>query len=452
MHHKSLSPINWVRPTLLALLACLLFATSPATAQSVGIIRDAEVESLITDYAAPLLKAAGIRGTPRINLVADRRFNAFVVEDGSIFINYGTILESKTPGELKAVLAHEIGHLAGGHLANIRERAEINGRMQTLALLLGVGAAAASSAAGGSGELSEVATAFILASQSAGLNDLMAYRRGEESAADAAGLKFLEKAGYSPKGMVAVLTRLTQDQVARTGASGYLSTHPEPSDRLSQVSSAAKNSRFWGRSDSAADKNKLALVQAKLAGFLESRDSVLNRFPNTDKSIAARYARTIAAYKAGAGVSALTQMPKLAASDRDNPYFQELLGQMYFETGQAQKAIGPMKKALSLAPKQTQIRILYGHVLIETGNFDEAAVQLNRATREEPFNPRPFLLLSRAYAGLGRAGDATLAAAEAALARGEKRTALGLANQAQRQLTKSSPAWLRADDIILSLK
>lgn len=431
------------------LIVCVLaFASTPGLAQGIALIRDAEIESMITRFATPLFKAAGLRDTPKINLVADRRFNAFVIEDGSIFINYGTILESKTPNALKAVLAHEIGHVAGGHLARIREQSEITGRMQAMAMILGVGAVAAS-AAGGGGEVGEMATAFLLASQSAGQNSLMAFRRSEESAADAAGLKILQRAGQSGKGMVDVLTLLSQNSGA--GVSSYRRTHPEANERLAQVAAAAKANKYYNKKDSRADIAALTLAQAKLSGFLENRQSVLNRYPNSDKSTAARYARIITAYKAGAAVSALTQMPKLAAAAPKNPYFQELLGQMYFETGKPNKAIGPLKKAIRLAPKETQIRILYGHALIDSGNFSEAAAQLNRAAREEPRNPRAYLLLSRAYAGLGRNGEATLASAEAAMARGERGTALGLARKAQSQLDKSSPAWLRAEDIILNL-
>lgn len=433
-------------------LSLITSMTLPANAQSrsVSIIRDAEVEALIRDFSEPLFKAAGIRPARQIYLVADRRFNAFVVENGSMFINYGTILEVETPNALKAVLAHEIGHLAGGHLARLREQMDINARLQIAAMLLGIGAVAASAGRGGR-ELGEMASAFILASQSVGQNSLLAYRRSEESAADAAALKLLARTNQSAKGLVDVLTKFKQDQIARSGAGPYLSSHPLPEDRLQQVTQAARSNGNWNKADSNRDIQALALAKAKLVGFLESQQAVLNRYPNSDKSLAARYARTISAYKAGAAPSALSQMPKIVQAAPSNPYLNEMLGQMYFETGQPQKALAPLRKAVQLAPQETQIRILYGQALIDAGDFAEATAQLNRAAREDASSPRPFVLLSRAYAGLGREGEATLAAAEAALARGEKSTALGLARKAQSLLNKSSPAWLRADDVILSL-
>ncbi len=425
---------------------------APAQAQQVALIRDAEVERLVKDFAAPLTKAAGIKPLEDVKIVSDRRFNAFVVEDGTLFINYGTIIEAKTPGELKAVVAHEIGHLAGGHLARLREQAQSQAIFQVISMVLGAGAMAAASQSG-AGDLSQVASAFLLASQSAGINSLMAYRRGEETAADSAALKLLARTGQSAKGMVDVLTALQHDQTL--AISPYLRTHPLAEDRLDQVSRAAKASKYWGRQDPASDVAAFRLAKAKLVGFLESQQSVLNRYPNSDKSQAARYARIIAAYKSGATISALQIMPQLVAESPSNPYFQELLGQMYFETGQAQKALAPLKRAVALAPRETLIRLLYGQALVDAGgaaNMNEALAQLNRAAREEPKSGRTYALLARAYAALGRQGDASLAAAEAALANNQKGTALGLAHKAQAELNTGSPAWLRADDILNMLQ
>ena len=434
-------------------LALAMFASVvQAQAQSISIIRDAEVEALIRNFATPLMKAAGmVRTNPRVYLVADRRFNAFVVEDGSIFVNYGTIIEVETPNALKAVLAHEIGHVAGGHLARLREQTEIHGRMQAAAMLLGIGAIIASSGGDANSELGEVASAFILASQSVGKNSLMSYRRSEESTADAAALKLLENTGQSGKGMVDVLNTLGENQVTRSGASPYLRSHPLAEDRLAQVASTAKKGNHWRRKDSQADVAALARARAKLVGYLESQQTTLNLFPNSNKSQAARYARIITAYKSGAAIAAIAQMPKLIASAPSNPYFHELLGQMLYETGSASKALGPLKTALTLAPDETEIRKLYGQALVDAGgkkNLNEALAQLNRATQEDRQSARAFALLSRAYAVLGRQGDASLAAAEAALARGDKGTALGLARKAQKELNASSSAWLRADDIL----
>lgn len=434
---------------LFALVLAAPLAIVPASAQTqIAVIRDAEIETMIADFAAPLLKAAGLPTKPKVYIVSDRSFNAFVIEDGSIFVNYGTLIAVENANEFKAVLAHEIGHVAGGHLARIREQMDINASLQILAIVLGAGSAVASSMAGGP-QLGGVATAFVLASQSAGQNSLLAFRRSEESAADAAALKFLERTGQSGRGMVQVLQYLKAEESA--GYSKYVRTHPEASQRVEQVEVAARALSNWNAKGRASDDQRLAMARAKVVGFLDSSTTVANTYPNSDKSMPARYARIITAYKSGAGISAIPVMADLVASAPSNPYFQELLGQMYVETGNPQKAIGPLATAVKLEPDAPLIRVLYAQALIATNNvnnINEAILQLKRAANEDSDSVLAYTFLSRAYNALGQMGDAHLAAAEAALGRGDKGVALGLARKAQENLTKGTPAWLRADDIL----
>lgn len=433
------------------MLALAMMAPMAAQAQQIAIIRDAEIERMILDFAKPLLKAAGVRKTnPRVLIINDQRFNAFVTEDGTIHVNYGTIISAKTPNELKAVLAHEIGHLAGGHLARIREQAEIAAKVQAFSIVLGMGAAAAGAAAGVE-QMGSMASAFILATQSATSSNLMAFRQSEESTADAAAIKYLEASGQSAKGMADVLKFLEADESTISRAMAYMRTHPAASDRVRQVETAARRGAHYGRADPKADVVRLDMVQAKLTGFLERQEVVLRRYPNSDKSVPARYARIIAAYKSGAGISAIPQMLELAKANPRNAYLQELLGQMYFETGQAPKALAPLKLAIGLAPDEPGIRALYGQALVDAGgaaNLEEAVMQLARATNDGELGPMAYGFLSRAYEGLGRHGEASLAAAEAAIARGDLGTALGLARKAQQNLKPGTPAYLRADDIL----
>ncbi|WP_299345744.1 M48 family metalloprotease [uncultured Maritalea sp.] len=437
--------------TLLFGLAVLL-APIAAKAQTLRLITDAETQSMIRDFSAPLMKAAGInnRDLP-IYLVNDRRFNAFVIENGSLFINYGTIIDAKTPNAFKAVLAHEIGHLAGGHLQRLREQAEVQAKVQAVSMLLGVGVLAAAAGQENREDLGRMASAFIIGASSASQNAFMAYRRSEESAADAAAISYLERTKQSPEGLIDVLNTLKSNQGLSAGASGYLGTHPLAQDRINQVQNRASGSPFRKKRDSQKDIMRFELVKAKLTGFLERSQTVLNRYPNTDKSIAARYARTIAGYRAGAAASAVKQMAALANADPRNPNFQEMLGQMYYETGQPAKAIPPLKRAVELSPNEPEFRLIYALALADTGdtsNIEEAIRQLKRVSATSPKSPRPFAILARAYAKLGDKGQADLASAEAALLNGEEGLARSLAKKAQRNLTKGTPAWLRSDDIL----
>jgi len=436
----------------LLLIVAVLFAPIAANAQTLRLITDAETESMIRDFSAPLLKAAGInnRDLP-IYLVNDRRFNAFVIENGSMFINYGTILDSETPNALKAVLAHEIGHLAGGHLQRLREQAEVQAQIQAVSMILGVGVLAAAAGTENREDIGRMASAFIIGASSASQNAFMSYRRSEESAADAAAISYLERTKQSPDGMIEVLNTLKNNQGISAGASGYLGTHPLAEDRINQVQNRAASSPFRKKRDSQKDIERFELVKAKLTGFLERSQTVLNRYPNSDKSIAARYARTIAGYRAGAGAGAVKQMATLASSSPRNPNFQEMLGQMYYETGQAAKALTPLKRAVDLAPNEPEFRLIYALALADTdqkSNIEEAIRQLKRVSATSPKSARPFAVLARAYAKLGDIGQADLSAAEAALLNGDKKLARGLAKKAQRNLKEGTPAWLRSDDIL----
>ena len=431
---------------------CILCLGSVAQAQTLRLITDAETESMIRDFSAPLMKAAGIQNQNLpIYIVNDRRFNAFVIENGSMFINYGTIIDSKTPNALKAVLAHEIGHLAGGHLQRLREQAEVQARVQAVSMLLGVGVLAAAAGQENREDLGRMASAFIIGASSASQNAFMAYRRSEESAADAAAISYLERTKQSPDGMLDVLNTLKNNQGLSAGASGYLGTHPLAEDRINQVQNRAAASPFRKKRDNKKDVERFELVKAKLTGFLERSQTVLNRYPNSDKSIAARYARTIAGYRAGAGIGAIKQMEALVRTSPSNPNFREMLGQMYYETGQPSKALSPLKRAVELAPREPEFRMIYALALADTGsqaNVQEAIRQLKRVSATSPRSARPFSILARAYAKLGDEGQADLAAAEAALLNGDVKLARGLAKKAQKKLTKGTPAWLRSDDIL----
>lgn len=440
-----------VLSTLLFAL-CIFLGSSAVQAQTLRLITDAETQSMIRDFSAPLMKAAGIQNQNLpIYIVNDRRFNAFVIENGSMFINYGTILDSKTPNALKAVLAHEIGHLAGGHLQRLREQAEVQARVQAVSMLLGVGVLAAAAGQENREDIGRMASAFIIGASSASQNAFMAYRRSEESAADAAAISYLERTKQSPDGMLDVLTTLKNNQGLSAGASGYLGTHPLAEDRINQVQNRAASSPFRKKRDNKKDIERFELVKAKLTGFLERSQTVLNRYPNSDKSLAARYARTIAGYRAGAGIGAIKQMEALVKASPSNPNFREMLGQMYYETGQPSKALSPLKRAVELAPKEPEFRMIYALALADTGsqaNVQEAIRQLKRVSATSPRSARPFAILARAYAKLGDEGQADLAAAEAALLNGDVGLARGLAKKAQKKLTKGTPAWLRSDDIL----
>ena len=445
----------------LAFLAAAALAAGPAAqapvraqgAPNLPIIRDTEIENLLRDYATPVLRAAGLaQQNIKVVIINDRAFNAFVMDGRHIFINAGALFDAKTPNEVIGVLAHETGHLAGGHLMRMREKLAQAQTQSIVAMLLGAGALIAGATAGRNGSVGEIGSAAIMAPQSAILHSLLAYARTQEDQADHAGLKFLAATHQSPKGMVDLFKRLSNEMMFNSRyIDPYLQTHPMPADRVAALDQAAHASPYWDVKDPPSLQLRHDLMRAKLSGFLEPADTVARRYPQSDQSLPARYARAISTYRHGDLRAAIAQIDSLIHSEPNNPYFYELKGQALMEGGHAAEAVPPLRSAVQLAHHAPLIEILLGQALIGTNSpkaADEAVNLLNAALRSEPEQSGAYLQLAMAYGRKGDIPHADLASAQAAFARGDVKTAKQLAERAKHGLPVGSPAWVRADDIV----
>ena len=439
-----------------AALAGLMAMTPAARAQMPGglpIIRDTEIENLLRDYARPLFRAAGVGGSQtNVIIVNNRGFNAFVANGRRIFINAGAILDSRTPNELIGVMAHETGHIAGGHLARLREAVERAQIIAALGMIVGAAGVAASAATGGARSgVGEAAPGAITAGAHMGMRSLLSYQRGEEAAADRAAIGYLNATGQSAKGMVETFRRLQNETmfVARH-VDPYTVSHPMPADRIAIIEPLAKASPHYGKADPPALDARHQLARAKLAGFLDRSDAITRRYPPSDTSLPARYARTIQMFRFGDRTRAAAMADDLIRSQPNNPYFHEIKGQILLETGQPAAAMGPLRRAVSLAPNAGLIRIMLGHALVASGNnavLDEAIRELRLALQREPEAGDGYRQLAIAYGRMNDRGQADLASAQAAYHSGDLQTARGLARRAQGSLPTGSPGWLIAEDI-----
>jgi len=443
----------------LALLAAAAIAAGPAAqpvhaqGPQLPIIRDTEIENLLRDYAQPILRAAGLaQQNVKVVVLNDRSFNAFVMDGRHIFINAGTLFDAKTPNEVIGVLAHETGHLAGGHLMRFREKLAQAQTQSIVAMLLGVGAMVAGATAGRNSSVGQLGSAAIMAPQSAILHSLLAYARTQEDQADHAGVKFLNATHQSPKGMVDLFKRLSNEMLFNTRyVDPYLQTHPMPADRVAALEVLAKASPYWDVKNPPQLQLRHDLMRAKLSGFLEPADTVARRYPPGDQSLPARYARAISTYRHSDLRAAVAQMDALIRAEPNNPYFYELKGQALLEGGHGNEAVAPLRQAVALSHHAPLIEILLGQALIGTNNpklADEAVGLLNEALRTEPETPTAYTQLAMAYGRKGDIPHADLASAQAAFARGDVKTAKQLAERAKHGLPVGSPAWVRADDIV----
>jgi predicted Zn-dependent protease len=445
-----------VAARLVALVTALsvgLFAPA-ALAQSkrgggIPLIRDAEVEQLLREYTTPILRVAGLaQQNVRVILINERAFNAFVMDGRRIFVNTGAIIDSETPNQMIGVLAHETGHIAGGHLSKMRQELANAQTASIIALLLGVGALVAG-ARSGSG--AQAGVAAIMGPQEVIRRTMISYIRAQEEQADKAGVKFLNATGQSAKGMYETFRRFAdQSMFSSRLVDPYSQTHPMPAERVRALEEIAKTSPHWDKKDAPELQARHDLVRAKLIGYLEQRDFIARRYPLSNASLAARYARAIAASRFGDLRGAIAQFDSLIQSQPNNPYFHEVKGQTLFESGHAKDAIAPLRRAVALAPNAMLIKVLLGQALIETANpalMDEAIGLLRTVLLKEPDLPDAYSHLAMAYGRKGNLAEADLASAQAAFASGDFKTARELANRAKTRFPTGSPGWVKADDV-----
>ena len=428
----------------------------PALAQKKGkgpsLIRDAEIESLMRLYTKPIFQAAGLNpGSVHVYLINDPRINAFVAGGQRIFINTGLLTQAKTPNEVIGVLAHETGHIAGGHLARMQNEIDRKSSIAIIGMLLGA-AAIAGGAVSGEGEVAQAGSGIMMGSQGLTQRLVLSYARAMEASADQAAIKFLTATGQSGKGMLTLFQKLAnQSMAALRDVDPYVMSHPMPLDRIRNLEISAKASKYFDTPDKPEIMLRHKLMQAKLVGFLQPSQTVFQRYPMSDTSLPARYARAIAMFRSGDTGNAVKVIDTLIRDLPSDPYFQELKGQALLEGGQPAQAVAPLRQTVKMLPNSGLIRIMLAQALLGTEskvNAQAALSELRLARKTEDDTPNVYQLMAMAYGQLGDIPRADLATAEAAFYRGDKQLAEEKAKVAMATLKRGSPDWLRANDIL----
>lgn len=451
------SALGQISTRFAAVWIAALVALAPIAAEAqtrLPLVRDAEIEALIRDYSLPLFKVSGISASNiQIYLIRSSAFNAFVADGRRMFINTGAIMQSDTPNQLIGVIAHETGHIAGGHLARLRDQLARTRTASIIAMLAGAAAAVAVGAAGGSGsDAVNIGRAAVAGGTQATQRSFLEYRRSEEIAADRAAINYLNATGQSGKGMLEVFDRFAGQAIfSGRYTDPYVQSHPLPRDRVATLEQLVRSSPYYNSADPASLVKRHNMVRAKLHGFLDNPRSVMRRYPRNDASLPARYARAIARFRTADLRAAIRDIDGLIRAEPRNPYFRELKGQALLESGRATEAIKPLQDAVSLAPNEPLIRIMLGHALVATNsraNMEAAIGHLRKGLAAEPDHGAGFRQLSIAYGRTGREGEAALAAARGFLAQGAIPLARQQATRAQALLKRGSPGWIQADDLL----
>ncbi len=434
----------------LALLAILLLSwtllwPTPADARGLKFIRDAEIENIIRSYATPLFQVAGLNPQDvDVYLIDDPSLNAFVSGGQNLFMHTGLLMASEDPMEVIGVIAHETGHIAGGHIASrVGELQDVQKQVWAT-YVLGLGAALLTGQPG-------LGAAVISGSQDVILKGLLSYSRSQEASADQAAVRYLNGTQQSPRGLLNFMDKLAgQEMFLATSQDPYLRTHPLTRDRITFLEEQVRQSRYADappRPEFVAAHNRM---RAKLVGFLEPIGRVFRKYPESDQSLEGRYARSIAYFRRPDLDRALPIIDSLVQEYPNDPYFRELKGQILFENGRLAEALPEYEAAVRMLPNAPQLTLALAQVqlgLNET-QLDESALKHLRTTLlSEPNNPTAWRLSAVAYGRLGDQGMTSLSLAEESLARRKLREAQQQARRAQNLLPEGSPGWLRAQDL-----
>ena len=429
-----------------AAAALAMLAAQPASAQS--LLRDAETEALLADMTRDIIVAAGLRPTDmRVVILQDPSINAFVAGGQVVYIHSGLIDAADNVNQVQGVVAHEIGHIVGGHVALGDRAMKGVAGVSIVSLLLGAAAMAAGAGEAGAG--------ILAAGQQAAMGKFLSFTRVQESSADAAGARFLNSAHVSGRGMLEFFKKLQNLEVrhgVKQDQGSFDRTHPLSGERIAALTQDLSGSKWWNTKPDPALEARFQRVRAKLRGYVNEPRDTLNAYPPDDRSIPAHYARAYAYHKSGYPDQAATETAALVKAAPNDPYFLELEGQVRLEAGDPKGALGPLREATQRANGQPLIATTFGHALLATddpANLPEAEKVLRQAVSRDDENPFAWVQLGTVYERKGDGPRTALATAERANLMGDARTALVSARAAMAGLPQGSSDWIRAQDILL---
>ncbi|WP_339691170.1 M48 family metalloprotease [uncultured Parasphingorhabdus sp.] len=428
---------------MIAFLAMISIIVQPVAAQS--ILRDAETEALFTDMVSPLVAVSELDANEvEVVLINDNQVNAFVAGGQRIYFYSGLIETADSANEVQGVMAHELGHITGGHIIRFNEGVKTATGITILSLVLGAAAIAAGAGDAGMG--------ILAAGQQAAMGKFLAFSRVQERSADSAGARYLSEAGISGRGSIDFFKKL-QNYEFRLGIpqeDSYGRTHPLSGERVSLLRDVYQKDPAWDKPSDPAIEARFRRVKAKLLGFTADPVVTLREYPESDQTVPARYARAYAWHKSAYPDRALYEVNNLLQSDPDDPYFLELQGQILLESGKPDEALKSLRRAVQLTNNQPLIASLFGHALIATEDpqyFDEATQVLKAAVNKDNRNPFAWYQLGVVYSQQGDMPRAQLATAESSLLGGNYASAIRSSQIAMAGIKENTPDWIRAQDI-----
>lgn len=437
---------------LVLVLMCASITVFPngATAAGINLIRDAEIENNIRAYSTPVFRAAGLDpDSVNIYIVNDNSLNAFVAGGQNLFINTGLIMRSDSASQIIGVIAHETGHIAGGHLSRLKDALSTSSIPTILSYILG-GAATIATGRG------DVGAAIIAGGAGASLRNFLSYTRGQEASADHAALRLLDSTGQSAKGFLEFMQILEDQELLSTANQDpYVRSHPLSSNRITTIRNHVENSAYTNIEDPPEFVEMHARMKAKLKAFISAPGTTLRTYKKSDPRLEARYARSIAYYRKADLINSFLLLDQLIAERPNDPYFIELKGQVLYENGRLEEALSFYEQASQMLPKSTLMRRQLATIqlgLERADLIDPAIRNLRFAVLKEPKSSGSWRQLAIAYGRKGEKGRSSLALAEEALLTDKPEVANYHSGLAERLFPEGSRDWLQAKDIQIAAK
>lgn len=397
-----------------------------------------------------MLTAAGLEPEAvAIHIVDTPALNAFVSRGQRLFVTTGLLMGTENAGQLIGVLAHETGHIAGGHLARLDTLMRDSSGPALLSNIVGIAIAVLSKQPG-------AAAAVTGGTQHALRRNILSFARTHERSADRAALSYLDATGQSSRGLLEFLEILESEHAliisrSRQQELSYDVTHPLTRDRIEFIRAHIARSPYSNNKLPPAITRAHARMVAKLKGYINHPGRTLRDYPPSDRSIPARYARAVAYYRHGDITKSLPLIDALIADAPNDPYFKELKGEILFKSGRISDSLEPLGQAVRALPNAPLLRISLAHAQIELNRPDlltQAVRNLEMALQVKRTMPMAWRLAATAYGRQNRLGRSALASAEYNLLTGRRKDAKRMAGRAQRILKRGSPGWLRAGDVI----
>ena len=390
---------------LKVIIFLLIFYSNSLHSQNLNIVRDAEIENFFHDLSFPIVESSTIKGT-KINFYLDKQnyINAFVTSGPKIFITTELLIKTNSVDQIAGVIAHEIGHITGGHLSKRYNAYEDSMFTTMISSILAVGAIAAGSPSAGS--------AILMGGEHIRNQQILSFSRNQESYADQTAIKLLKKSNYSVKGLYELFEILERKE-RFSKINPYNQTHPLSIERKRVIEDHIDYKE--NIESNYLLNERLKLIKAKLIGYTTKKERFNIYYPVDRNSLESWYARSIHYYLNGDIDKALIFIDKCINQKKENPYFYELKGQILYENGRSLLAINSYKEAIKYKNDEKHFYLAISKAIYTQKDirlYDEGISFLKKYINEEDFPIEAWHYLGLYYGKMGKYVLSSLALAE----------------------------------------